>query len=214
MKVRLIAIAALLTTLRATGANAPLSPAESLTLQAIDQLPTRAQIDFAVQPAAGIDRLIELASDQAIDLGIQIRAIRLLPLYCQRPGENCGMDPVHDALIAMIQRDASALRQPQATPLSPRDLLRVRAEVEALGATRSGRSDDVAALASDPSALLMSPSRDLRVTVVHALRDLGSCAAIPPLQTLAAAETVPQIQNEIVGALQSLQTPPLCPRGG
>lgn len=212
MKVRLIAIAALLTTLRATGANAPLSPAESLTLQAIDQLPTRAQIDFAVQPAAGLDRLSELASDTMLDLGVQIRSIRLLPLYCQRPGENCGTDPVHDALIAMIQRDTSPLRQPGAAPLSPRDLLRVRAEVEALGATRSGLDNDVAVLT--PPALLGSPSRDLRVTVVRALRNLGNCKAIPPLQMRAVAETVTQVQNEIVGALQSLQTPPMCPRGG
>jgi hypothetical protein len=214
MKVRLIAIAALLTTLRATGANAPLSPAESLTLQAIDQLPTRAQIDFAVQPAAGLDRLIELASDTTLDLGVQIRSIRLLPLYCQRPGENCGTDPVHDALIAMIQRDTSPLRQPGAAPLPPPDLLRVRAEIEALGATRSGLDDDVAVLTAAQPALLGSPSRDLRVTVVRALRNLGNCKAIVPLQMLAAAETVTQVQNEIVGALQSLQTPPMCPRGG
>lgn len=212
MKPRLLVIAALLSTLRATGANAPLTPAEAVALRSIDALPTAAQIDFAVGggSGSGLARLLELASDPTIDLGIQIRAIRLLPLYCPRPDENCRGTPIHDALLAIVQGEVAKLGQAGPAGLSPQELLRLRAAVEALGATRSGLDADVAALTSAPS-LLDHPLRDVRVTAVRALRDLGSCAAVTPLQTRSPKEPVPQVQKAILNALQSLHASEMCP---
>jgi hypothetical protein len=51
-------------------------------------------------------------------------------------------------------------------------MLRLRAAVEALGATRSGLQVDVDLLTAP--ALLHHPSRDVQVTAVHALRNLCS----------------------------------------
>jgi hypothetical protein len=207
MKPGLLVIAALLCTLRATGANLALTQTEAEVLTAIDALPTAAQIDVAVGagPGSGLARLIELSSNPAVDLVIQLRAIRLLPLYCPRPGENCSGTPVHDALLALVQ--GYAARAPAG--LSPQEVLLLRASVEALGATRSEQGTDVTALTSAPS-LLDHPSRDVRVTVVRALRDLGSCAAVTPLQTRGAVEAPGQVKQAILNALQSLHTSAMC----
>jgi hypothetical protein len=83
--------------------------------------------------------------------------------------------------------------------------------VEALGATRSGLAADVAALTSAPQSLLDHPSRDVRVTVVRALRDLGSCAAVTPLQVRSPKEANAQVQQAIKSALQSLHASEMCP---
>ncbi|HEX7843916.1 MAG TPA: hypothetical protein VF469_40855 [Kofleriaceae bacterium] len=208
MKPRLLVIATLLCTLRATGANVALTQAETEVLKSVDALPTAAQIDLAVGSGSGsgLARLLELASDPMIDLGIQIRAIRLVLLYCPRPDENCSGTPIHDALLSLVQ--GYAARASAGT--SPQDMLRLRAAVEALGATRSELAGDVAALISAP-ALLDHASRDVRVTVVRALRDLGSCAAVTPLQARGAVEHVGQVQQAILNALQSLHTSAMCP---
>lgn len=210
MKPRLLILAALLSTLRATGANVTLSPDETVTLKSIDALPTKAEIDLATQTSAGLDRLLAIAMDSTIDLGIQIRSIRLLPLYCPEPGENCSGTPIHDTLLSLVQSYVTALRQISPAGLPPQDVLRLRAAVEALGVTRSALSTDVDALTQDPLGLLHHPSRDVRVTVVISLRNLGSCAAIAPLQMLLSTETTAQVQKAILSALQGLQMPGMC----
>jgi hypothetical protein len=86
-----------------------------------------------VAPAA-LDKLLSVAGDHTADLGIELRAIRALPAYCPEP---CGPGtPVHDGLIAFIDGFPAAQYTPQ-------DLLRLRAAVEALGATRSMLASDV-----------------------------------------------------------------------
>jgi hypothetical protein len=210
MTTRLAAIAALLCALPARGADAPLSALETDTLTMTDALPTTAQLDFATQPTPGLTRLLGLAKDSTTSVAIQIRAIRLLPLYCPVPGANCAGTTIHDTLLAIVQSYVTALRQTGSTTLPVSDQLRLRAAIEALGVTRSALPADVDALTLEPQSLLHNASRDVRVTVVRALRDLRNCAAIAPLQMLGASETNAQVQQAILGALQSLQAPGTC----
>jgi hypothetical protein len=171
MTPRLLVFAALLCAVPASGSGVDLTPAQVDALTAIDAPPTRAVVDLAFSsglgPSPGLDALLALAGDPARDLGLQIRAIRALPQYCLPTG--CAGTAVHDALAALVDGYRAQLAS---AALSPQDVLRLRAAIEALGATRSGLQADVDRLTAP--ALLHHPSRDVQVTAVHALPGLCS----------------------------------------
>jgi hypothetical protein len=178
MRARLIVLAALLCAVPATGSGIEVTQAQIDALTVIDAPPSRDAIDLAFSsnpgPTPGLDAVLRLAIDNAQDFGLQIRAIRALPLYCPATPTGCARLPVHDALATIVGgfRDQLA-----SGPLAPPDLLRLRAAMEALGATQSGLQSDVELLTTSPTtspALLHHPSRDVQVTAVHALRNLCS----------------------------------------
>jgi hypothetical protein len=168
---RLLVLAALLCAIPATGSGVAPSSAQIDALTVVDAPPSRAVVDRAFSsdpgPTPGLDALLMLARDPTQDLGLQIRALRALPQYCVMTG--CAGTAVHDALARIV---GAYLAQLAAAALSPQDMLRLRAAMEALGATRSGLQTDVDLLTAP--ALLHHPSRDIQVTTVHALRSLCS----------------------------------------
>jgi hypothetical protein len=167
---RLLVLAALLCAVPATGGDIAPTPAQVDAMTVVDAPPTRADVDlaFASGPGpTGLDALLALASDSTQDLGLQIRALRALPQYCLPIG--CADTAVHDALSRIVDGYRAQL---VAGALSPQDMLRLRAAMEALGATRSGLQADVDLLTTPE--LLHHPSRDVQVTAVHALRNLCS----------------------------------------
>ena len=109
-----------------------------------------------------------------------------LPSYCPAAPAVCGPGSVaHDTLVALIDSYAA--------PRTPQDLLRLRAAVESLGATRSGLASDVDKLIP----LLGNGSRDVRATVVRALRNVCNMQAIPPLSLRLQSETTDQVRRAI-----------------
>ena len=209
MNRRLLALSALLCAFPARG-DTPPDTAVVEALTPLDAQPSKVLVDQAFRGSSSVDRLLALANDSTINPAVQIRAIRMLPQYCPQPDENCAGTTVHDGLRALVQGYVTALRQAPGIMLLPLDLLRLRAAVEALGVTRSELSSDVDLMAQDPRALLHYSSRDLRVTVVRALRNLRSCAAIGPLQTMKSSERNQRIRSEILAALQGLTAPGAC----
>jgi hypothetical protein len=171
MTPRLLVLAALLCAIPATGSGFAPSSAQIDALTVVDAPPSRAVVDRAFSsgpgPTPGLDALLVLARGPTQDLGLQIRALRALPQYCVMTG--CAGTAVHDALARIV---GDYLAQLAAAALSPQDMLRLRAAMEALGATRSGQQTDVDLLTTP--ALLHHPSRDIQVTTVHALRSLCS----------------------------------------
>lgn len=216
MKRRLLVTAALLSALPASGGGATPDPAVVEALTPIDALPAKVLVDAAFQSGSGsgsdgLNGLLALAVDSTIDLGVQIRAIRTLPLYCPQPDASCAGTTIHDTLLALVQGYVTSLGQTPPATLTPQDVLRLRAAVEALGTTRSGLASDVDVLTQEPQVLLLHASRDVRFTVVRALRDLRSCAAIAPLQTLTMIEPRgSQVYQAVISALQSLQVAGMC----
>ncbi|HEY6175278.1 MAG TPA: hypothetical protein VIX73_12565 [Kofleriaceae bacterium] len=204
MRPGLLIPAALLCALPASGDVAALSDAQIDALTTIDTMPTRAQVDFTFGATNGLAALVGIAKDGGQRFDLQIRAIRTLPQYCTAPG--CA-GTGHDALVAIINIYESVLPG----PLSPRDMVRLRAAVEALGATGSGLASDVHLLAVAP--LLRHPNRDVQVATVHALRDLcshGQCDRQTCTEDAAAVRALrsstgdTQLDNAINIALQDL----------
>ena len=183
--------AVLLCALPATGDNALLTLPVITALTSIDALPSKAALDDAFGAQAAQGQLLAVAGDHTTDLGIELRAIRALPAYCPAP---CGPgEPAHDGLIALIDGFPAAQYTPQ-------DLLRLRAAVEALGATRSMLASDVTELVP----LLDHGSRDVRATVVRALGSLCSNAALGPLEAHFPDERSLQVKYAITAAVQAL----------
>jgi HEAT repeat protein len=187
----LYACAVLLSALPAAGDNALLTVPVIAALTPIDSLPSKAALDDAFGAPTALDKLRAVASDQTVDLGIELRAIRALPVYC--PSPCVPGTPVHDGLIALIDGFPAAQYTPQ-------DLLRLRAAVEALGATRSTLASDVTELVP----LLDHGSRDVRATVARALGSLCNNTALGPLNAHYAEERSLQVQVAITAALQAL----------
>jgi HEAT repeats len=185
----LYACAVFLCALPAAGDNALLTPPVIAALTSIDDVPSKAALDNAFG-ATALDNLLNIAGDHTADLGIELRAIRALPLYCSTP---CGQGVVHDGLIALIDGFLAAQYTPQ-------DLLRLRAAVEALGATHSQLATDVTKLAP----LLDRGSRDVRATVARALGSLGNSTACTSLKAHLLNEPSPQVQDAINAAVQAL----------
>jgi hypothetical protein len=179
------------------------------TLAMIDALPTRQQLDFALGTSA-VDQLLALVNDPSTALGLQIRAIRVLPSYC--PDSGCASSVVHDALAELVRGYVSHMTR-SAAPLAPQDLLRLRAALEALGATRSGLDSDAALFTASPQLLLHHPSRDLQAAAVRALRGVCSpdlctrevcTASSDAVRALLGTSPTPQVRSAIISALQGL----------
>jgi hypothetical protein len=161
MRPGLVATAALLCALPASGDAIQPTPEQVAVLSTIDSAPARAQIDLAFGPDSETG-VLAIARGPTASVGLQIRAIRVLPQYCL---PSCAGTPTHQALADLV---IGYRAQMASAALSAQDLLRLRAAIEALGATRSGLPADVDLL-TDP-ALMRHPSRDVQVTTVHALR--------------------------------------------
>jgi hypothetical protein len=185
-----------------------LSPAEIHALTPIDSVPTREALDDVLQAPdlpQRIVRLEEIALAASVDFGVKLRAIRALPHYCSASCRSDGVgtgDPAHLAIRKIF------------TTLDPMDhsgpaVLRLRATLEALGATRSGLDDDVALLVP----FLGYGSRDIRVTAARALRDLCNVGADTPLRLQLQREHVEQVRLAISAALDDLAQcgPPMLP---
>jgi len=187
MMPRLLVVAALLCAVPATGGDISPTPAQVEALTVVDAPPSPAAIDRAFAsgpgPMRGLDAVVALAGDPMQDLGVQIRALRALPQYCL---PSCAGTAVHDTLARLVAgyRDQLAI-----AALSPQDMLRLRAAIEALGATRSGLQADVDLLTLSP-VLLHHPSRDVQVTAVRALRNLCSPDLCSPDACLQGANAV------------------------
>lgn len=205
---RLLALALVLCAVPASGDDATMPPAAIDTLAMTDAFPSRTQVDFAFGDPSALDQLLAAINDPAQDLLIQIRAIRMLPQYC--PGDPCDTGTVHDTLAKLVGDFAT---RTSSGALAPADLLRLRAAIEALGATHSALASDVALLTAAPTPLLAHPSRDVRVTAVRALRDLCDpklcsqdlCTTeFSTLRTLHGSENSPQVVRAIENALNDL----------
>lgn len=212
MKTGLVATAALLSTLPASGDAIQPTPEQVAVLSTIDAPPARSQIDLAFGPDSQ-NAVLAIARGPTGDVGLQIRAIRALPQYCPQDPENpkqppsCAGAPVHQALVDLV---AGFRAQLAGAALSAPDLLRLRAAMEALGATHSGLPADVDLL-TDP-ALMRHPSRDVQVTAVHAIRGACSPNLCPPDACTQAAGAVralhtgdqSQVDFAVNAALQEL----------
>jgi HEAT repeat protein len=140
-----------------------------------------------------------------MDLGIQIHAIRMLPLYCPDTPACAPGAAVHDTLFTIVNGYLAQLGLTPPVQLAATDLLRLRAAVEAIGATHSALPVDADLLLSH--GLIDHDSRDVRVTVVRALRGLNSCTAVNPLKVRLVTDPSPQVRAAIHTALQALQCP-------
>jgi hypothetical protein len=193
-----IASAVLLCALPAQGDLAALPQPVVDALTQMDAAPSMSALnDMFPSPQAALDNLRALALDQTLDLGIlgiQLRAIRALPAYCPDMSLPCGNTPVHDTLLSLIDHYPGS-------PRAPQDVLRLRAAVEALGATHSGLITDVNKLLP----LLDDPSRDVRATVVRALRNTCNAQAIAPLSMHYQDEPTDQVKLAIYAALRDLR---------
>lgn len=196
MKLGLISCAVLLCALPASGDRAIVLSAPVINvLTPIDSMPSKAVLDhaFGGSEEAAFAKLLEIARDPTVDLGVVLHAIRALPAYCPAP-QVCGKDVLaHDELVSLVESFQSSQRTSQ-------DLLRLRAAAEALGVTRSGLASDVETL----RPLLTNPSRDMRATVVRALRNICNRAALGPLNDLLIYEPTKQVQLAITAALPDL----------
>lgn len=193
MRARLIACAALLCALPASGENAPLPQVVINALTPIDSMPSKSAL--ATVFAAPLDSLRTIALDHSVDFGVELRAIRALPGYCPQAPTVCGPGTVvHDTLTALIDGYASS-------PHGPLDVLRLRAAVEALGVTRSRLSSDV----DKVMPLINDGSRDVRVTVARALRGICNSQAIGPLNVRLSNEPTDQVRLAIFAALRDLR---------
>lgn len=178
-----------------------LSAAELHALTPIDTLPTRAALDGVLQapdPPQRILRLKEIAMSPTIDFGVRLRAIRALPHYCGTMCRSDGIatgDPAHLSVRKVFEGLDTSDHSGQA-------ILRLRATIEALGATRSGLSQDVAVIVP----FLDYSSRDIRVTAARALRDLCNPLALVPLRARYQQEQVDQVRLAISTALRDLGT--------
>jgi HEAT repeat protein len=178
----------------ATAAIAQLTQPVINALTPIDELPSTKQINVAhggEQQALANLTAIALSED-AVDLGVQLRAVRALTYYCRTP---CESHEAHTtiATIATLPRYRDARRG--------RDLLVLRAAIEALGVLRV--PGDVAILVPQ----LEHPSRDIRAATAHALRDLGNTQAVIALRARYQQEQVDQVKIAISDALRVLGQP-------
>jgi hypothetical protein len=191
MKIHLLAAAVLLCALPASGQQAPLSRDVIEALTPMDSVRSPAELDRML--TMPLDQLRAIALDPSVDVGVSLRAIRALPLYCPAAPDSCAAEPVHDTLLTVLDSY-------QGLPATPVNQIRVRAAIEALGATRSGLATDVARLLP----LLDNGNRDLRVAVIHAMRSLCNTDAIAPLTARYLVEPLAQIKLIVYDALRDL----------
>lgn len=185
----------------------PLSQQEINALSPIDSVPAKLTIDTVfngVGPAR--DRLITISQDPSADVGVRLRAIHTLWKYCPLDttlaSSPCVVTdsgwPVHDALVALVPAS------PSAWPHSGPDLILLRAAIESLGLLRVTAADVSATDVTLLTRLLDHPSRDIRATAAHALRDRCNTQATGPLRVRYHNETSDQVKLAISEALRAL----------
>ena len=186
----LLLAAVLLCALPSAGALPELPTEVVDALTQIDTAPSTDTLNgMFPTPQAALDNLRQIALS-ASEPGVQLRAIRALPAYCPSP---CVDSPVRDTLLSLINNYFR-------TTHTPRDIMRLRAAVEALGATHSRLASDVTLL----RPLLDDMSRDVRATAVRALRNICHQDAITPLSMHYQSEKTEQVKHEIYDALRDL----------
>jgi HEAT repeat protein len=190
-----LALAACLIAIPAAFAGPVSTDRIRFALTPIDASPTTQQLNLVHNNSEqqALDNLEEIAlGDDSVDTGVKLRAVRALTQYCKAP---CGSHEAHATLVQLIEmpkyRDSRA----------GRDLLVLRATIEALGVLRV--VDDMDLLVPQ----LQHPSRDIRAAAAHALRDLGNTQAITPLRARYLLEAVPQVQHALSDALRVLGQP-------
>ena len=185
---------AVLCALPAAASLAELTQPVINALTPIDSLPSSKQLNAAhggEQEALANLTAIALAGD-AVDTGVQLRAIRALTHYCKTP---CGSHEAHATLVTLV-----TMPRYRDSRLGS-DLLVLRAAIESLGILRV--PGDLSLLVPQ----LNHPSRDIRTATAHALRDLGNTQAITPLRARYEVESVDQVQIAISDALRVLGQP-------
>lgn len=167
------------------------------TLTVIDSSLTREDLDTLLDDP--LETVILYATDLNYDPGAQLRAIRALPAYCE-------VSPcvrVQDTLRSLIPN--TAIGQAQITVGRP--LLRLRAAIEALGATGTTLEADTDLV----TMLLGHPSRDIRTTAVRALSASQArmtessqlrCEISAALRTRLGVEPMAQVQIALEDALR------------
>ena len=194
-RMSLIVVGLALCAMPAQGADP--TPAELHAMTPIDELPSKDEItQLFVDP---IPRLRELALTQTVDFGVQLRAVRSLPQFCTPTCKQIGNDPPHPARAAVLEVIARIPDRDR----SGRDILKLRASIEALGLTRSGAQSDVDLLVQ---FLNFQPSRDVRAAAAHALRTLCHPAGVEPLRDRHDIEGSAQVRLAISSALDALDT--------
>jgi HEAT repeat protein len=160
----------------------------------IDSVLTKETIE-ALFPLDPVAQLAGMAQDDTVDFGVRLRAIRALAQFCPQPG--CADQEPHVTLRALLAAEVPGVTD-------GREILLVRAVIEAIGATRSGDPNDVTRLVP----FLDSHSRDLRAATAFALRDLCDPRAIVPLRNRYQVELgtggVAQVRLAISAALREL----------
>lgn len=198
MRLPWIAAAAVLCALPARGDPPQLAPQVLDALTQLDELPSQTSLTdvLGLLPDQAVVPLAQLArnADGTVDLGVQLRAIHALATFCPPAPATCGLP--HDTLIEVIHAASTPAQ-------TPSDVLRLRTAIEAIGATRSGLDSDVDELLP----LLVNTSRDVRATVARALPNLCNPQATGPLMVAYHREAVPQVQLEILSALDALDGP-------
>jgi hypothetical protein len=167
------------------------------TLSSIDTVPTRQQLDNAFDsPQEALDNLASLATNDASDVGIRLRAIHALAKYCA--ATPCvDTDVAHQAVVTVL--NANAHEQ------SGSNALLLRAAVETIGVMRV--AGDVGVLVPAQGlgpSLLDHPSRDVRATTARALQELCNTVAITPLRVRYSHESSEQVKLAISEALRIL----------
>lgn len=162
-----VAVLVALCALPAHGQQPTLTPKILYGLTSIDTVPTKQDLQSILEsPANEISLLRQYALGTSVDFGVRLRATRALSHFCMEQPVECR------AAITAVLDDIDT------SPDSPGKILRRRAAIEALGAARTGHSEDMPLLLG----FLDDPSRDVRVAAVRALRDLCNPAAIQPLR--------------------------------
>jgi hypothetical protein len=166
------------------------------TLTPIDTLPTKDQILNLHSDPVPYLRGIAFAPDA--DFGVQIRAIRALPQFCNTV-PSCQTDTdanMHPSRAAIREVIASV----SASDRAGRAVLRLRAGIEALGSVKSEKQSDVDVLIP----FLGHSSRDVRAATARALRDICLPTAEAPLRNRYDEEPIAQVRLAISAALGDL----------
>lgn len=178
-----------------------LTLAERHALTPIDTVVTPEALDNVLQAPDLSQRIARLAEIgvSTEDLGVRLRAIRALPRYCSASCQSDGISTGDPAHLAVRQ----VLRSIDVTDHGGGAILRLRATLEALGATRSGLAEDVTLIVP----FLDHASRDIRVTAARALGDLGSLSGLcdsvrNALKARLMGEPLEQVRSAIFAALR------------
>ena len=164
-------------------------------LTSIDTVPTQTELD-QVFGGAALANLTTIAQDVSADVGIRLRAIHALAKYCG--AVPCPTnDPAHQALSTLI---AGTADQHVGS-----GLLILRSAIESIGVLQV--QTDLGILLP----LLDHPSRDIRTSTAHALRDLCNTQAVTPLRFRYQHEATDQVKLAISEALRILSAPPCSP---